>query len=80
MTQHVPLGKLLHRRSNVIYAVAAYRGLVRDVYKIDRWNSKGDRWEFNGQVAEPAIRDKYLNQSLDNYIIKGSQNPIKYAG
>jgi len=69
-----------HRRSNVMYAIAAYRGLVREVYKIDSWNSKGDRWEFNGQVAEPLIRDKYINQSLDNYIVRGSQNPIKYAG
>lgn len=69
-----------HRRNNVKYAVAAYRGLVREVYKIESWNSNGDRWEFNGQVAEPAVRDKYLNQSLDNYIIRGSQNPIKYAG
>lgn len=69
-----------HRRNYVEYAIAAYRGLVREVYKIESWNSTGDRWEFEGQVADPAVRDKYLNQSLDNYIKKGSQNPIKYAG
>jgi hypothetical protein len=69
-----------HRRNSVEYAVAGYRGLVREVYKIDNWTKKGDRWEFNGQIAPPAIRDKYLNQSLDNYIIQGSQNPIKYTG
>lgn len=69
-----------HRRDAVKYAVAAYRGIVREVYKIDSWNSKGNRWEFNGKVAESEVRDKYLNQSLDNYVIKGSQNPIKYAG
>jgi len=69
-----------HRRNNVVYAVAAYRGLVREVYKISNWNSKGDRWEFNGHLAESAVRNKYLNQSLDNYIKRGSQNPIKYVG
>lgn len=69
-----------HRRNSVKYAIAAYRGLVRAVYKIDKWNNKGDRWEFIGEVAESNICDKYLNQSLDNYIVKGSQNPIKYVG
>lgn len=70
----------LHRRNSVLYAVAAFRGLVREVYKIDSWNPKGDRWEFIGKIAEPEVREKYINQSLDNYITKGSQNPIKYAG
>jgi hypothetical protein len=67
------------RRNSVVYAVAAFRGLVREVYKIDSWNVKGDRWEFSGQVALPEVRDKYINQSLDEYKIKGSQNPIKYT-
>jgi hypothetical protein len=69
-----------HRRNSVKYAIAAYRGLVREVFKIEDWNSAGERWEFVGSIAEPEVRDKYLNQSLDNYIVKGSQNPIKYAG
>ena len=68
-----------HRRNSTKYAIAAYRGLVREVFEIESWNSIGDRWEFNGHVAMPSIRDKYLNQSLSNYIVRGSQNPIKYA-
>jgi uncharacterized protein len=67
------------RRNKVKYAIAAYRGLVREVYKIADWNAVGNRWEFNGQIAESSVRDKYLNQSLDNYIKKGSRNPIKYT-
>jgi hypothetical protein len=67
------------KRNQVKYAVAAYRGLVREVYCIDRWSNVGNRWEFSGQVAEAAIRDKYINQSLDNYVNQGSRNPIKYA-
>ncbi len=67
------------KRNKVKYAIAAYRGLVREVYKIEEWHSVGNRWEFTGDIAEPSVRDKYLNQSLDNYIKKGSRNPIKYA-
>jgi len=67
------------KRNQAQFAVAAYRGLVREVYKIDNWNAVGDRWEFIGQVAESDIREKYVNQSLDNYVKHGSQNPIKYT-
>lgn len=70
------------RRTKTKYAIAAYRGIVREVYKIHSWKKSKykDRWEFTGEVAEEAVRSKYLNQSLENYIKKGSQNPIKYAG
>jgi len=71
--------KLGPKRNHAKYAVASYRGLVREVYKIDSWNTSGDRWEFTGQVAESAVRDKYINQSLDIYVKKGSQNPIRYT-
>lgn len=67
------------RRYNVKYAIAAYRGLVREVYIINEWHSVGKRWEFTGEIAESSVRNKYLNQSLEKYIKKGSRNPIKYA-
>ncbi len=67
-----------HRRKTSKYAIASFHGLVREVFEIDRWNSINDRWEFTGKVADDLIRDKYLNQSLDNYIKKGGQNPIRY--
>ena len=56
------------RRKSVQYAVAAYRGLVREVYEVNSWNQKEKRWEFTGKRAKQSIRDKYLNQSLKNYI------------
>jgi len=70
-----------YRREKVKYAIAAYKGIVREVYKVEDWNLKieENRWEFIGTVAESEIRDKYLNQSLDNYIKKGNQNPIRYT-
>lgn len=67
------------KRDRAKYAIASYRGLVREVYAIEKWQPNGDRWEFIGKVAEDKIRDKYLNQSLENYIKKGGQNPIRYT-
>jgi len=67
------------KRSRAKYAIAAYRGLVREVYRIDSWQPKENRWGFTGHVAEAEVRDKYINQSLRRYFIKGSQNPIKYT-
>lgn len=67
------------KRDRAKYAIASYRGLVREVYEIEKWQPNGDRWEFIGKVADDKIRDKYLNQSLENYIKKGGQNPIRYT-
>ncbi len=67
------------KRDRAKYAIASYRGLVREIYEIEKWQPNGDRWEFIGKVAEDKIRDKYLNQSLENYIKKGGQNPIRYT-
>ncbi len=69
------------KRNKAHFAFAAYRGLVREIYSIQRWQQapiKG-RWEFIGQVSPDSIRDKYINQSLENYIKKGSQFPIRYT-
>lgn len=71
--------KLGPKKNKAKYVIASYRGLVREVYKINSWNQVGDRWEFAGEVAEKEIRDKYLNQSLENYTKKGNQNPIRYT-
>jgi hypothetical protein len=67
------------KRTRTKYAIASYRGLVREIYEIEKWQPNGDRWEFVGKVAEDKIRDKYWNQSLENYIKKGGQNPIRYT-
>lgn len=72
-------GNAAAHQNAVQYAIAAYRGLVREVYEVTGWNQKGDRWEFLGKPAAAHIRDKYLNQSLENYIKKGAQNPVRYS-
>lgn len=72
--------KVGHRRNTAKYAIASFRGLVREVYEIDSWTQCPDgRWEFHGRVADNSVRDKYINQSLDNYSKKGVRNPIKYT-
>jgi hypothetical protein len=67
------------RRKTLKYAFASYRGLVREVYEIENWNKIENRWEFTGRIANSQIREKYINQSLVNYIQKGNRNPIRYT-
>ena len=71
------------RRNNAKYAVATYRGLTREVYKIDKWSSiqvadNKIRWGFEGSVADPDIRKKLRYKSITPYFVKGAANPIKY--
>lgn len=71
------------------YACAVYQGVVREVYEIERWVKAGstpylirkdmkvkNRWEFIGQVAEPAIRDKYRLKSVKKYLKRGNADPL----
>jgi hypothetical protein len=81
------------RRNQAKYALAIFDGLVREVYRIDKWHpgnttvyltrhfteEASGRWEFTGEVAESAIRDKYLLKSVREYLAPNSQNPIKYV-
>jgi hypothetical protein len=43
------------------------------------WTSEPERWEFEGEVAESEIREKYLKKSVKRYLTANSQNPIKYV-
>lgn len=38
-----------------------------------------NRWEFVGQKADEAIRTKYIGKSVEHYLSRGAQNPIKYV-
>jgi hypothetical protein len=82
------------RRSYATFAVAVYRGIVREVYAIKSWHRAGttpyqtrlhahvvdeERWEFIGAPAPQEIREKYIDKSVDAYFAQNSQNPIKYV-
>lgn len=81
------------RRARADYAFAVYRGIVREVYRIDRWHLAGTltygtrddsdfegsgRWEFEGAVAQD-IREIYVGNSIRDYLGKSNQNPIRYV-
>ncbi len=87
--------KVAERRERAELAFSVYKGIVREVYRIDRWfpasegstddhtdiqrNASGLRWKFVGSKAEASIRSKYLRKSVAHYFKQGSQNPIKYV-
>ena len=59
-------------------AVATYRGLTREVYVINEWHQIGNRWGFNGEVADEAIRSKLRYKSITGFNKRGAANPISY--
>lgn len=76
------------RREKAGYGMVVYQGIVREVYKIEKWHPAGTlayntrdaegfkeskRWEFEGAVASD-IRDEYIGNSVG----PGGQNPIRY--
>jgi len=76
------------RRERAEYGMAVYQGIVREVYRIQKWHPAGTmtyrtrdskgfkssgRWEFEGTVATD-IRDEYIGNSVG----MGGQNPIRY--
>jgi len=87
--------RVAERRERAELAFSVYKGIVREVYRIDRWlpasegstddhtdiqrNASGLRWKFVGSKAEASIRSKYLRKSVAHYFKQGSQNPIKYV-
>lgn len=70
-------------RSNMPRLVCAvYRGIVREVYVADKWESSdlmSGRCMFRGTVAAEPLRSKYLDHSVSHLWNQGSQNPIKYV-
>jgi len=72
----------MNRVSNIKIACTVYRGIIREVFVIDRWvpssETKG-RYIFEGKVAPKNVREKQINKSVSKYWKKGSQNPIKYV-
>ncbi len=82
------------KREKVRFALATFRGIVREIYEVETWHLAGStnyltrpaeevqvsgRWEFIGRVAEKAVRDKYLDKSVSGYFSSSSQNPVKYV-
>lgn len=74
------------------YAFTIYKGIIREVYKIQEWLPAASiirvtlpdaevpegRYGFIGEIAEKEIREKYIGKSVTNLYRKGEANPIKY--
>jgi hypothetical protein len=86
--------KIGSRRNKAKYAFAIFRGIIREIYLIEKWLPSGampyntgvqknrhipGRWEFAGSLADGTIRGKYLNKSAEHYFARGAQNPITYV-
>lgn len=72
-------------REKVNYVIATYRGLTREVYKIQDWfpvtvedKKKKQRWGFNGKIADADVRSALRYKSIKSFYKKGAANPIKY--
>jgi hypothetical protein len=75
--------------NNAELAIIIHKGIVREVYKIFKWqpatkdsglNISGDfdgRFEFIGEPAPKNIRE-YNKKSVKHYFVKGNSNPINY--
>lgn len=85
--------KLGQRRQKAQYAMAVYRGVVREVYKINEWHRAGStpyktrpsedvkvtgRWEFTGE-EDAVLGLKYIDKSVGKYFLSNTQSPITYV-
>lgn len=81
------------RRYGALFAFAVFKGVVKEVYRIDSWQPAGtdvyetrsdaevmieDRVEFSGRVAPRSIRHRYVGKSVRRYFRRGNSNPITY--
>lgn len=74
------------------YVFSVYQGIVKEVYRIEKWLPAGsvpratlpdaetptDRYEFLGTIAENEIREKYVEKSIANLYRKGDASPVRY--
>jgi len=70
--------RLTVRREKAVYAVATYRGLTREIYKINDWYPVKKRWAFNGTKANESIRKELRYKSVSSFFTKGASFPIRY--
>jgi hypothetical protein len=86
--------RISQRRERAKYAFSVFRGIVREVYRIDAWHPAGStvyktgrqedmhvpgRWEFTGQRAEESIRSQYIGKSVRDYLPRGLMSPVVYV-
>jgi uncharacterized protein len=86
--------KLGPRRYKARYAMAVYQGIVREVYRIEKWVPAGyseyttrkaeeikkrGRWEFAG-AFDKELSKRYVGKSVRKYFPRHSQSPVRFVG
>ena len=63
------------------YAFSVTGGIVKEVYKIDRWiPAEEKRYAFEGSVAEEAVRHRFVDKRIpDAYCKKGMASPVLFS-
>lgn len=73
------------RRQKARYAFSVYKGVVRQVYRIDGWSTavarsssqkRQERWRFRGKIA--CEMQHYVGGSVERYLKPGAQSPVRY--
>lgn len=74
------------------YALSVYKGVVIEVYKIDKWirasqadniireydpNRHADRIAFDGSIAPEAVRTCYIGKNVASLYKNGEADPVK---
>lgn len=81
--------KVGERRPKAEFAMAVHGGVVRAVYRIDRWvrpraddievdPKREGRWAFEGHIDE-AMESIYKFADVTQHLALGAQNPIRYV-
>lgn len=76
------IGKKEFDKKSIKYLFAIYENVIVGVYQLTKDNSvvksyEEDRWEFNLQIAELPMQNKWLGVRLDGKSLQG--NVIHYA-
>lgn len=77
------------RAGKAEWALSVFSGVVRAVYRIDKWERaspqdlakkplREGRWGFIGQ-RDPELEALYLYRDVSGYFVRGNQNPVRYV-
>jgi hypothetical protein len=85
----------IERAQSVQCVFAIFEGIVKEVYLAEAWRPAQitgyetrapllpvdieGRFEFVGKLAPDDIRKRYIDKSVRDYIMQGSQNPCRYV-
>ncbi|GAB3710159.1 hypothetical protein GCM10027592_46900 [Spirosoma flavus] len=86
--------ELQDSKGNILrkYVLSEYKGLIVEVFKVSRWFTQMREYNptakrhgqmrsgmaFEGAVAEPSVRNQYINKSIAHRKLKGSASAHRF--